>query len=59
MSVSSSDVTCRVLINSARWRTGQNATSSRLAGRLTFGAALSCHCTLARGTVMPGVTGLK
>ena len=59
MSVSSSEVTCRVRTSSPRLRIGQNATSSRLAGRLTDGAALNRNGCFALLTVRPGTTGLK
>jgi hypothetical protein len=57
--VSSTDFTCRERTSSAKWRTGQNATSSRLDGRFTAGAALMVNGSLLRFGSMPGASALK
>jgi hypothetical protein len=59
MSVSSSEVTCFVRMSSPRLRIGQNATSSRLAGRLTDGAELNLNGSRVLLTVRPDTIGLK
>src|SRR5579884_599332 len=56
--VSSVEVTCFVLINSARLRTDQNAASSRFAGRLTETLLMRIGC-LVLLTSIPGTIGLK
>ena len=57
--MSSTDDTCLVRTSSARWRTGQNAASSRLAGRLSAGALLTLNGCRALSIAIPGTTGLK
>ena len=57
MRVSSTDDTCLVRTSSARYRTGQNAASSRLAGRFTAGALLSTNGVGALDERLPIVFG--
>ena len=52
-------MTCFVRMSSARCRTGQNATSSRFAGRFTAGAALNRNGSFVRFASMPGTSALK
>jgi len=56
--VSSTDVTCRVRGKCARWVTGQNATSSRFAGRFTA-TVLKRSGSRVRFTFMPGTSALN
>src|ERR1700728_1957492 len=56
--VSSSEVTCLVLMSCASCTTGQNATSSKFAGRFTTGV-LKRSGSRVRFTFIPGTIGLK
>ena len=59
MSVNSRELTCRVSTRRARWVIGQNAASSRSAGRDTSGAAPWRISRSKRSKVIPGTAGLK
>ncbi len=57
--MSSSELTCRVLINADSLLTGQKATASRSAGRVTRVTLEYRGGRALRSTTMPGVNGLK
>src|ERR1051326_4297427 len=59
ISVSATEVTCRVRTSTLRLVTGQKATSSRLGGRCTRGGALARKRRRVRSIFIPGSTGLK
>ncbi len=59
MRVRSKELTCLDSISRARRVTGQNATSSRFAGRRSFAARLTRRERRGLSIATPGGTGLK
>src|SRR5207249_9525784 len=59
ISVSSTERTCRVLINEASWVTGQKATSSRFEGRLTSADLLTFIGRRTASNFIPATIGLN